>query len=425
MFEKIIGSGKKLPSPGNSGTSSVLTQNAESHLIESPTNKVLENFMEALRDFLQKQKSPKKSFFNTLADLLDTIRRILISILIIILFIVFARLIYEEFSRDAVVIEVIEVPEELQALGFTNRAMANRLLDQINLISEKATSTREARQFLTIDAIAPIEAEIPGAGLSLKSTLRSLKELYGYPPIYITGEVTQPGAENQLYVTIRVVGKSPKTISGTLTSLDSTLLKAAEHIYEQTDPFTLAAYLKNDDQSERSINTIRYIVDHEPLDDDPWAYNLWGIILSNQKDYAGAITKYQKAIILAPEFALPYCNRGLAYSRQGNLEAAITDYDKAIELNSEHATSYLNRGIAHFRQGNLEAAITDYDKAIELKPKYDIAYFDRGLAYSRQGNKEAAIADFQKVYELSTDLDLRQRTDKQLKTLGVEQKAGK
>ena len=61
------------------------------------------------------------------------------------------------------------------------------------------------------------------------------------------------------------------------------------------------------------------------------------------------------------------CYSGRA-NELGHPEAAISDYDAAIRLNPEYAKAYNNRGVAKKALGHLEAAISDYDAAIRLDP---------------------------------------------------------
>jgi predicted negative regulator of RcsB-dependent stress response len=50
---------------------------------------------------------------------------------------------------------------------------------------------------------------------------------------------------------------------------------------------------------------------------------------------------------------------------------------------------------------------------------FAMAYNDRGVAYVQKGETAQAAADFAKVLELSSDPQLRQKAEEQLKALGV------
>jgi tetratricopeptide (TPR) repeat protein len=374
---------------------------------ERSLNQVLQSLADALRHFQPKQVSQKRRYLTGLADQLDIIRRILTDVLIIGLFIFFGLLTCVEFKKDSVVIEAFEVPEELQKQGYTGRALANKLLDQINFIKETTRTARESREFLPADAMASIEVEIAGTGVSLKSVLQYVKEFFGHSPTRIVGEVTLQGDRDQLYLTIRVIGKPSKTISGTLANLNETLLEAAEHIYKRTDPYTLASYLYSKYQQERSLEilkSIQYCLHHDPPEDDHWAYNLWGLVLRHQKDYDGAIAKYKKAIELDPQFALAYNNWGLVLYDQKDYDGAIAKYKKAIELDPQFALAYNNWGLVLRHQKDYDGAIAKYKKAIELDPQFAFAYNNWGNVLYDQKDYDGAIAKYKKAIEIDPQL---------------------
>ena len=62
------------------------------------------------------------------------------------------------------------------------------------------------------------------------------------------------------------------------------------------------------------------------------------------------------------------------------MKTAITDFDKAVRLQPEYSSYYNNRGLVKSWHGDVEEAIVDYDKAIELNPKDAVAYRNRAWA---------------------------------------------
>ena len=117
--------------------------------------------------------------------------------------------------------------------------------------------------------------------------------------------------------------------------------------------------------------------------------------------YAAAITDYNRAIQLKPDYADAYNNRGLAKQSLGQHAAAIADYDKAIQLKPDYAPAYNNRGLAKASLEQNAAAIADFDMAIRLKPDYADAYNNRGEAKAARGQLFAAIRDSYKASRLS------------------------
>ncbi|MCD4687046.1 MAG: tetratricopeptide repeat protein, partial [Anaerolineae bacterium] len=135
--------------------------------------------------------------------------------------------------------------------------------------------------------------------------------------------------------------------------------------------------------------------------DYPLAYNVRGIAYADRGEYARAIEDYDQAIALDPEYAAAYNNRGYTYFNQGKYARAIEDYDQAIVLNPEDALAYNNRGYTYFNQGEYARAIADYDQAIALDPRYAVAYYNRGNAYADQEEYARAIADYNQAVVLN------------------------
>ena len=146
------------------------------------------------------------------------------------------------------------------------------------------------------------------------------------------------------------------------------------------------------------------------------AYSNSGCALDIDGDYEGAISYFNKAIELDPNYPEPYYNRGVAKSRMGNYEDAIVDFTKALELNPNYLVAYYSRGVAKRKIGDYEGAIEDFTKVIELTPLiltsaplshvisiFIKAYYARGNAKYEMGDYKGAIEDYTKVIELDPD----------------------
>jgi tetratricopeptide (TPR) repeat protein len=117
-------------------------------------------------------------------------------------------------------------------------------------------------------------------------------------------------------------------------------------------------------------------------------------------DYDRAITNYDKAIGLDPQYKEAYLNRGVDYGNKGDYHRKIVDETKAIELWPQYAAAYVDRGNAYDDKGDHDRAIADYDKAIKLDPQDAMAYMDRGGAYGNKGDYDREIADETEAIEL-------------------------
>ncbi len=127
----------------------------------------------------------------------------------------------------------------------------------------------------------------------------------------------------------------------------------------------------------------------------------------NAKDelglYHAAISDYDEAIRLKPNYAGAYNNRGHAKAALGEYFPAIADYDMTIRLKPDDVNAYFNRGIAKYALEQYEAAIADYTAGIRLKPDYAFAYYMRGHVKYDLKRYEAAIADYDVAIRLRPD----------------------
>ena len=132
-------------------------------------------------------------------------------------------------------------------------------------------------------------------------------------------------------------------------------------------------------------------------------YNSWGNVKFKEGNYVGAITDYDKAIQLKPDYAVAYNNRGLAKHELREHTAALEDYDKAIQLKPGLSVAYNNRGLAKQALGELDASVADYDIAIQLRNDDAVVYRNRGYVKDKLGEHAAALADYETAIQLKPD----------------------
>ena len=134
------------------------------------------------------------------------------------------------------------------------------------------------------------------------------------------------------------------------------------------------------------------------------AYNDRGTARSNLGDNQGAVADYNQALRINPNDAIAYYNRGIARDDLGDQKGAIADYNQALQINPNYAPAYNNRGIARSELGDKKGAIVDFDYALRINPNDAIAYNNRGLARSNLGNKKGAIADYNQALRINPNL---------------------
>jgi len=84
----------------------------------------------------------------------------------------------------------------------------------------------------------------------------------------------------------------------------------------------------------------------------------------------------------------------------GDFAGAVSDFDWAIRIRPNFFEAYFNRGNAHRDRQKWDAAISDYTKAIDLNPNPDL-FFNRGLARALHGERDGAISDLERALALA------------------------
>jgi tetratricopeptide (TPR) repeat protein len=103
--------------------------------------------------------------------------------------------------------------------------------------------------------------------------------------------------------------------------------------------------------------------------------------------------------------AVAYNNRAAAHKKGGNLIRALSDYNQAIKLNPNYAHAYYNRGLTYEASEASERALQDYDTAIRLDPAYAKAYARRGMFLLEKDDIDAAVPDLGQALTLEPELD--------------------
>ncbi len=144
------------------------------------------------------------------------------------------------------------------------------------------------------------------------------------------------------------------------------------------------------DLSQPSVSTSAAPYHFSTADD----YFLRGSEKYNNGDYLGAITDYNMALMINPDYAYAYNNRGTIFDTLGEQEQALADYNNALRLNPNDERAYYNRGTIYLEIGNYDQALADYNNALRLNPEHISAYNNRGLAYYDLGYYDQAIKDY-------------------------------
>ena len=104
-----------------------------------------------------------------------------------------------------------------------------------------------------------------------------------------------------------------------------------------------------------------------------------GNILLKKGNVDEAITHYQKALQIKPDYAESHNNLGNVLIQQGQLDEAIAQLQQALRIKPYYAEAHINLGNALLRKGNVDEAIVHYQKALQIKPNYAEAHYNLGM----------------------------------------------
>jgi tetratricopeptide (TPR) repeat protein len=128
-----------------------------------------------------------------------------------------------------------------------------------------------------------------------------------------------------------------------------------------------------------------------------------GITLFQKGRVDEAITQYQTALQIKPDYTEVHNNLGNALFQKGNADEAIAQYQQALQINPYYAEACYDLGNALFQKGNVDEAIAHFQQALQIKPDYAEACYNLGTALLQKGNVDEAIAHFQQALQIKPD----------------------
>ena len=97
--------------------------------------------------------------------------------------------------------------------------------------------------------------------------------------------------------------------------------------------------------------------------------------------------------------------RGFIFHKKGDVNSAINDYKIAIRKNKKNKYAYTNLGRAYIEEGHLNHSIENCNKAIEIDSNFIYAYIVRGMAFLALGQWQRASADLDPTNLMSKNGD--------------------
>jgi tetratricopeptide (TPR) repeat protein len=151
------------------------------------------------------------------------------------------------------------------------------------------------------------------------------------------------------------------------------------------------------------------------------AHNNLGVALHLQGRYDEAAANYAEAVRIKPDFELAHKNlvsaltsagkpdkaaeaelaRGTMFGQQGNAGQAITHFNEALRLKPNYVDAHNNLGIVLAMQGKSGEAEDHFREAIRINPNFADAHGNLGLILEKQGNTADAVSHFAQAVRLN------------------------
>jgi tetratricopeptide (TPR) repeat protein len=122
--------------------------------------------------------------------------------------------------------------------------------------------------------------------------------------------------------------------------------------------------------------------------------------LCRVRDYKRALSCYDKAIELDPEYAQAWCNKGVVYAALKDEKKALYCYDKALKIDPKYSQVWCNKGALFMEAGNYKNALFCFEEAIRLRPENVSAWCNRGLLLGKVRRYEDAIASYNEAIRI-------------------------
>jgi tetratricopeptide (TPR) repeat protein len=118
-------------------------------------------------------------------------------------------------------------------------------------------------------------------------------------------------------------------------------------------------------------------------------------------DFQGAITAYDRALKINPNYAAAYLNRGQARYFSRDTKGALEDLNQALRISPNNVEALLIRSFVRKKLGDAQGATDDLNQVMRRNPISATDYSSRGTARSFSGDPRGAIEDFNQALKLA------------------------
>ncbi|MFN8873975.1 MAG: hypothetical protein ACK5WW_05900 [Brevundimonas sp.] len=270
-----------------------------------------------------------------------SIRDIAIAAVVVAFVVALGAVVWSASRASGLVIQPFTVPPELVEDGLDGRAVAALFQDELIRLDVTTDSARPPASFRN-DWSEGITVEVEAGGLSLTDTYRALVRWLGRET-YVSGGLSR--TPDGLELVVRSSAGTAVTVQGPVGRPGELMRRAAEQLYERTQPYRYAIYLstitpalpagrEREALEDRSRAILTALLSSPSETERLWGYN--GLQARGRVSAREAIPILQGGLEIDPEHPLLLFNLAHQSSLLGRDEAALLAAQRAARSLSSH-----------------------------------------------------------------------------------------
>lgn len=128
-----------------------------------------------------------------------------------------------------------------------------------------------------------------------------------------------------------------------------------------------------------------------------------GLGILSRDEYARALTYFEKAVEIFPNYAEAWYQAGFCYGMLGRHAEALRATRQAARLRPEWEQTYVNIGASSFALGQYKEAADAYRQAIKLDGNNAEIYYALGISLNKSGKIDEEILAYKRAIVLKPD----------------------
>ena len=140
-------------------------------------------------------------------------------------------------------------------------------------------------------------------------------------------------------------------------------------------------------------------------------YNIRGTKYANLGQLDTAISCYEKALSIKPDYAEAHYNLGFSHHRLGQLDAAVRSYKKVVAIKPDYAKAHNNKILSviyFFTSGQIPDAIDTLEALIKDNPNDALLFNMIGGCYASLGQPDMAVKNYEQALAIKPDYSVPQ-----------------